>query len=98
MSFAKITKALILPVSATFDVTRDNTNQKGGAQLGDAIGLIIQMGILIGAGWLAWDCNKGQSKGVQIFMTIIAVIFSGFYLLYYFIYRILMAVPCNIAK
>ena len=47
------------------------------------------------AGYLCWNCNTNTPIWLKIIYTIIAVIFSGIYMLYYLIYRIIINVPCK---
>ena len=47
------------------------------------------------AGYLAWNCNANQKSWIRILNTIIAAVFSGLYMLYYLVYRVILGVPCN---
>ena len=47
------------------------------------------------AGYLSWQCNKNETTGTRIIYTILSCIFSGLYLIYYFIYRFLFGNKCN---
>jgi hypothetical protein len=47
------------------------------------------------AGYLAWNCNSGQHVALKILYTIIAAVFSGLYVLYYFVYHILIRSSCD---
>jgi hypothetical protein len=43
---------------------------------------------------LCWDCNSREHIIQRIFATLIAVIFSPFYIVYYSIYRVVMGNKC----
>ena len=45
--------------------------------------------------YLAWDCNRKTNKLFKYVIIILAALFSDFYILFYFIYRILLNKPCN---
>ena len=47
------------------------------------------------AGYLSWQCNKFESTGIRIIYAILSYMFSGLYLIYYFIYRFLFGNKCN---
>lgn len=47
------------------------------------------------AGYLAWNCNSEQHVALKILYTIIAAVFSGLYVLYYFVYHILIRSSCD---
>lgn len=48
--------------------------------------------------YLAWDCNRKTNKLFKYVIIILAALFSDFYILFYFIYRILLNKPCNSSK
>ena len=48
--------------------------------------------------YLAWDCNRTSKKWIKYIIMILAGLFSDFYILFYFVYRILLKNPCNIKK
>ena len=56
----------------------------------------LNLTLAIIAGYLCWNCNKNEPAWLKILYTIIAVIFSGFYMLYYLIYRVIINVPCKV--
>jgi len=65
--------------------------QKGGAYTLDSlIGLLVSLY----AAYLAWDCSKFETPAMRVFYTVVAFLFGGLYLIYYFVYRYLMAVKC----
>ena len=55
---------------------------------------ILGLVLMIVAGYLCWKCNSKESLPRRIIYTTFASLFSFFYLIYYFIYRILMNRPC----
>ena len=48
--------------------------------------------------YLAWDCNRKTKKWFKYIILILAALFSDFYILFYFIYRILLKNECNVKK
>lgn len=67
--------------------------QQGGAmdyQSGNLIGLLLA----IWAAYLAWNCSAMETTTMRVIYTIIAFLFGGLYLIYYFVYRFLMGNPC----
>lgn len=55
---------------------------------------LLEILIMAVAGFLAWKCNSDQKTLGRIILTILAVIFSGFYILFYVIYHIIIRVDC----
>ena len=55
---------------------------------------IISLLFIIFALYLAWKCNKKETCINRMLISFLAFTFSGFYLLYYFIYRIFMGKKC----
>ena len=47
------------------------------------------------AGYLCWNCNAGEKPALRVIYTILAAIFSGLYILFYFVYHVLLRVPCS---
>jgi hypothetical protein len=56
---------------------------------------VLELCLMIIAGYLAWDCNKSQGKVLRIVYTILSVIFSGIYIVFYLIYHKLIGVACK---
>lgn len=98
-------KAVVVPLVAAveaFDCDLSHEDQVGG-QDGTTtsssswkyyFAMIVQIGMLFFAGYLAWKCNAGQGTFMRIVYTILAGIFNIFYLVYYLIYRVLMGNRC----
>jgi hypothetical protein len=59
------------------------------------INMIIGLFITFIAIYLAYDCNRGESLGMQIFYMIIAGLFSGLYLLYYLVVKVFLGKKCH---
>jgi len=107
MSIGGACKAVVLPLVSVaefadsqenFDGDREYDEQKGGAN-GRAkyyLAYAIHVILLIAAGYLAWNCNAGESTGMRILYTVLAVLFNIFYLIYYLIYRVLMGNKCGV--
>lgn len=98
-------KAVVIPLVAAVeafscDEHRDEqvggqtvtTTSTGGAKY--YLAMILQIGFVIFAGYLAWQCNAGQSGFMRIVYTLLAAVFNVFYLAYYLIYRVLMGNKC----
>lgn len=56
---------------------------------------ILSIIFISSATLLAWDCNKNESQITRVTSTLFAAFFNFWYLLFYFIYRILMKNNCN---
>ena len=57
--------------------------------------ILFKLIIILIAMYLAWNCNSNSNILLRILYTITAALFSGFYILYYSIYRILLKNNCN---
>jgi hypothetical protein len=57
--------------------------------------LLVSFIISLFSAYLAWTCNKGENTGPRVFLTIIAYLFGGLYLLFYFIMYMLLGRKCN---
>ncbi len=57
--------------------------------------MIFGLFITFFAMYLAYDCNKCEPLGMQIFYMIVAGLFSGIYLLYYLVFRVFMGNKCS---
>jgi hypothetical protein len=57
----------------------------------------IVMAILIslGTAYIAYSCNEYEQPATRALSTIIAFLFSGFYLIYYFIVHVLFDRKCS---
>ena len=56
-----------------------------------AIAVVVSIGF---AGFVAWHCYVVDLKPVRIFKTIMASIFSIPFLMYFYVLRVLLKVPC----
>ena len=57
---------------------------------------ILELFIMILAGYLCWNCNKNAELFLKIIYTILALIFSGIYIIFYVIYHgPILNTPCN---
>ena len=54
----------------------------------------LKISIMCIAAYLAWDCNTKNSMLLKIFNTTLATLFSGFYILFYAVYRVLLKNSC----
>jgi len=57
--------------------------------------MILTFVIAIITAYIAFQCNLNINKGQRILITILAFIFSTFYLVYYFIFKLLLGFPCQ---
>lgn len=58
------------------------------------IACIIKLILACIAFSLCWDCNSRESTSTKILTSLIAVVLSPFYIVYYSIYRIIMGNRC----
>lgn len=98
MSFGGVCKAILLPIVSVADMTYipGDLEQRGGGRAKYYLAYTVNLILMGVAGYLAWMCNSGETTLIRVLYTILAAIFSGFYLLYYFVYRILMGNSCTI--
>jgi hypothetical protein len=101
MSIGGARKAIVLPLVSlasagdkveNFDGDGPVQQRGGGAKT--IIASIVHLAIGIFAGWLAWTCNSGSSTVVRVLYTLVGVVFSWIYLIYYAIYHKLMGNAC----
>ena len=59
------------------------------------IRVVFALPFMVIAGMLAWRCNKKESNFMRILITVLAAMFSTFYILFYLIYRVLLKHPCK---
>lgn len=98
-----VIKMISMPLWSISDLMKKE--QKGGAKTttsttlsyDNLLSFVASMIFMILAGYLCWKCNVGEDRLLRILYTILAVIFNGFYLIYYFIYRVLMGNACKVA-
>lgn len=57
--------------------------------------VFIMLLISFGTAYLAYCCSQYEKPASRAVMTIIAFFFSGFYLIYYFIYHVLLDKDCG---
>jgi hypothetical protein len=69
-------------------VSRKNTNIK--------LISVIVLGIFVSfiSGSLSWKCNKNATPIIRSINLLVSLLFSSLYIIYYFLYRILLGVPC----
>lgn len=58
------------------------------------ISWILSFILAIGAAYMAFICNSRNGLGMQLFSTVFAFIFSGLYIIYYFIRYVLAGSEC----
>ena len=80
---------LIASVVAAKTMDKQENFINFGSFLGGSFLLSLMIVILAGA--LAWNCNKGESLLMRIIYTILAMIFGTMYLFYYVVIHV--AVP-----
>jgi len=56
--------------------------------------IVLQIVISLCAFVLAWDCNRMSNGILRLLVSIVATIFSEFYIIYYAIYHVLMGFQC----
>jgi hypothetical protein len=57
--------------------------------------IIITFIIAFGTAYIAYSCNEYEVPATRFLITIVSFFFSGFYLIYYFIYHVLMGRECS---
>ncbi len=57
--------------------------------------IIISLLIAFGTAYLAFSCNDRETPATRFIVTFFAFLFSGIYLIYYFIVYILLNKKCN---
>ena len=57
---------------------------------------LIKLILSVIAGMLVWQCNSKENVFVKVVFTILAVMFSEIYILYYAIYRTYMGNKCPV--
>jgi hypothetical protein len=66
-------------------------NQAGG---GFDAGSLISLLLSFYAAFLAYECSRFETPAMRLFYTIVAFLFGGLYLIYYFVFRYLMGNRC----
>ena len=57
--------------------------------------IIMTILIALGTSYLAFSCNDKETPATRFVVTLFAFLFSGIYLMYYFIVYILLNKKCN---
>jgi magnesium-transporting ATPase (P-type) len=57
--------------------------------------IIMAILISLGTAYIAYSCNEYENPATRALSTIIAFLFSGFYLIYYFIVHVLFDRKCS---
>ena len=57
--------------------------------------ILLTILIAIGTAYLAFSCNDKETPATRFVITLFAFMFSGIYLIYYFIIYILLNKKCN---
>ncbi len=57
--------------------------------------IIMTILIALGTAYLAFSCNDKETPATRFVVTLFAFLFSGIYLMYYFIVYILLNKKCN---
>jgi heme/copper-type cytochrome/quinol oxidase subunit 4 len=97
-----VLKAVSLPLVSVTELLSKPKKQAGGAEVKNTlydnwISFVASIMFMVLAGYLAWMCNVKEDAVLRTIYTILAVIFNGFYLIYYFIYRVLMGYKCVVS-
>ena len=56
--------------------------------------IVLKIALMTLVAYLAWDCNKNTNIFLRIIYTLLAFVFSIFYLLYYTFYRLILKNKC----
>lgn len=57
--------------------------------------IVMTILIALGTSYLAFSCNDKETPATRFVVTLFAFLFSGIYLMYYFIVYILLNKKCN---
>ena len=60
--------------------------------------VVLSFVICIGTSYLAYSCNYNETPATRAIYTIFAFLFSGIYLIYYFIYHVILGKKCGSKK
>jgi hypothetical protein len=60
--------------------------------------VVLGFVICIGTAYLAYSCNYNETPATRAIYTIFAFLFSGIYLIYYFIYHVILGKKCGSGK
>ena len=55
---------------------------------------LLEVFIMSVAGFLAWNCNGNQTTLPRVLLTVLSVMFSGLYILFYVIYHVILQNKC----
>lgn len=94
-----VIKALTMPIVSITDALKSK-EQKGGAETSSTVttdsilSIATTIAFMALAGYLCWKCNVNTDIVLRVIYTILSVIFNTFYLIYYFIYRVIMGKAC----
>jgi hypothetical protein len=72
--------------------TKDN--QKGGGVVNTTYESLITGVMMVVAAYLAWTCNANLPIVSRVLWAGLAALFNSIYLIYYGVYRVMMANPC----
>ena len=81
--------------------TDDNLTERfqggGGSATGKSGIILAILNILLAiiAGYLCWNCNANHGTPLRVLYTVIAVVFSGLYIIYYFMAHVILRMPCG---
>ena len=78
----------------------DNLSKKEDFQMMDSQSfpwtwIVMTILIALGTSYLAFSCNDKETPATRFVVTLFAFLFSGIYLMYYFIVYILLNKKCN---
>jgi hypothetical protein len=84
--------------SPDFDTEENTVKSKKKTWHWAQVSLVCILKILVSliAASLAWGCNSSQNIILRFLITIIAILFSEFYVIYYAFYRVFMGNNCPI--
>jgi hypothetical protein len=88
---------VVLPWTYAFKKT-DKSDQDGGANGGNLLGLIVSIiAVVVGiyAGYLCWKCNEKEDLGLKVVYTCVAFFNAIPYLIYYLAIRVIIGAPCK---
>jgi len=84
-------------VLAVVNKKSDEHQTGGGLAPSTAIWAFVSLVFLVSAVALSWDCNTkaGTDMLTKVLYAVGAAVFSHFYLIFYFVYRIILKNSCS---
>ena len=83
------------PKGSSTEQSQKKANQSNTKYTVLGVILVLKLLSMIFAGYIAWNCFVSDMKIIRIFKTKLCVVFSEFYIFYFFITSVLLDMPCR---